>query len=148
MNEDMKEVVRINAETNERTPEKTGEVGERAVEGAEDARRAVEKGVTTGYRKIEETVVGGYKKIEEGVVSGYKKIEDGVVGGFNRITDKFVGKFLTREGETVEEARRRLEQSAQKGFDKPTADSEAQAKKVNRPMMLKRSKDQTNRKEK
>ena len=60
--------------------------------------------------KIEETVVGGYKKIEEGVVGGYKKIEDGVVGGFNKITDAFVGKFLTREGETVEEARRRLEQ--------------------------------------
>ena len=58
--------------------------------------------------KIAEGVVGGYKKIEEGVVSGYKKIEDGAVGGFNKITDKFVDNFLTKEGETVEEAKARL----------------------------------------
>lgn len=58
--------------------------------------------------KIAENVVGGYKKIEEGVVSGYKKIEDGAVGGFNKIADKFVDSFLTKEGESVEEARARL----------------------------------------
>ncbi len=58
--------------------------------------------------KIAENVVGGYKKIEEGVVGGYKKIEDGVVGGFNKIADKFVDSFLTKEGESVEEARERL----------------------------------------
>lgn len=58
--------------------------------------------------KIAEAVVGSYKKIEDGVVGGYKKIEDGVVSGFGRITDKFVGEFLTREGETVEEAKERL----------------------------------------
>lgn len=58
--------------------------------------------------KIAEGVVGGYKKIEEGVVSGYKKIEEGAVGGFNKIADKFVDNFLTREGESVEEARERL----------------------------------------
>lgn len=59
-------------------------------------------------KKIAEGVVGGYKKIEEGVVSGYKKIEEGAVGGFNKIADKFVDNFLTREGESVEEARERL----------------------------------------
>lgn len=58
--------------------------------------------------KIAENVVGGYKKIEEGVVGGYKKIEEGAVGGFNKIADKFVDNFLTKEGETVEEARERL----------------------------------------
>lgn len=58
--------------------------------------------------KIAEGVVGGYKKIEEGVVSGYKKIEEGAVGGFNKIADKFVDNFLTKEGESVEEARARL----------------------------------------
>lgn len=58
--------------------------------------------------KIAENVVEGYKKIEEGVVGGYKKIEDGAVGGFNKIADKFVDNFLTKEGETVEEARERL----------------------------------------
>lgn len=58
--------------------------------------------------KIAENVAGGYKKIEEGVVGGYKKIEEGAVGGFNKIADKFVDNFLTKEGETVEEARERL----------------------------------------
>lgn len=58
--------------------------------------------------KIAEGVVNGYKKIEDGVVEGYKKIEDGVVGGFTKITDKFVGAFLTKEGETVEDAKARL----------------------------------------
>lgn len=58
--------------------------------------------------KIAEGVVGGYKKIEEGVVGGYKKIEEGAVGGFNKMADKFVDKFLTKEGESVEEAKERM----------------------------------------
>lgn len=58
--------------------------------------------------KIAEKVVGGYKKIEKGVVSGYKKIENGAVGGFNKISDRFVDNFLTKEGESVEEAKARL----------------------------------------
>ncbi len=66
------------------------------------------RGVTGSYKKIEEGVVGGYKKIEEGVVGGYKKMERGAVGGFNKIVDKFVDNFLTKEGESVEEARARL----------------------------------------
>lgn len=64
--------------------------------------------------KIAEEVVGGYKKIEKGVVESYEKIENGAVGGFNKIADKFVDQFLTKEGESVEEAKARLaaEQSA------------------------------------
>lgn len=58
--------------------------------------------------KIAEAVVSGYKKIEEGVVTGYKKIEDGVVDGFNKVTDKCVEVLLAKEGETVEEAKKRL----------------------------------------
>lgn len=61
-------------------------------------------------QKIEEGVVNGYKKIEEGVVSGYKKIEEGAVKGFEKVSDKFVDHFLTKEGETVEEAKKRMEQ--------------------------------------
>lgn len=54
--------------------------------------------------KIADTVVGGYKKIEEGVVGAYKKIEDG-----------FVDKFLAHEGESVEDAKKRLaEEQAQR----------------------------------
>ncbi len=58
--------------------------------------------------KIAEVVVDGYKKIENGVVGGYKKIEKGAVDGFNKVTDKCVEKLFAREGETVEEARKRL----------------------------------------
>ncbi|MGN0163140.1 MAG: hypothetical protein ACI4EA_06110 [Candidatus Ornithomonoglobus sp.] len=59
--------------------------------------------------KIAEKVVDGYKKIENGVVDSYKKIENGVVDGFNKMSDKFVDSFLTKDGETVEEAKKRIE---------------------------------------
>lgn len=59
-------------------------------------------------KKIEEAVVGGYKKIENGVVGGYKKIENGAVRGFTKMTDAFTDQFLTREGESVEDAKRRM----------------------------------------
>ena len=65
-------------------------------------------GVTDAYRKIESGVVGGYKAIENGVVGGYKKIESGAVNTFNKVSDKFIGKFFTHDGETVEEAKKRL----------------------------------------
>ena len=60
------------------------------------------------YQKIEDGVVDAYQKIEDTVVGGYKKIEMGVVEGFTKVTDKFVEKLFTREGETVEEAKKRL----------------------------------------
>ena len=58
--------------------------------------------------KIAEGVVKGYKKIEDGVVEGYKKIETGVVEGFGKVTDKCVEKLFAKEGESVEDAKRRL----------------------------------------
>ena len=64
--------------------------------------------------KIAEGVVTGYKKIEDGVVTGYKKMEDGVVEGFNKMTDTIVEKVFTKEGETVEEAKARLQANAEK----------------------------------
>lgn len=48
------------------------------------------------------------KKIGEGVATGYKKIEEGVVEGFQKVSDKFVDKFFTQEGESVEDAKKRL----------------------------------------
>lgn len=48
-------------------------------------------------------------KIAETVVDGYKKIEDGVVGGYKKIEDKFVKTFLAKEGESVQEAKERME---------------------------------------
>ena len=53
-------------------------------------------------------LVKANQKIAESVVSGYHKIEEGGVSGFTRITDKFVDEFLTKEGESVEDAKRRL----------------------------------------
>ena len=58
--------------------------------------------------KIAESVVDGYKKIEKNAVGGYKKMEEGVVTGFNKMTDKFVDQFLTKDGESVEDAKKRL----------------------------------------
>lgn len=68
----------------------------------------IEKGVKEGYKKIEEGVVSGYQKIEDGVVDGYKKIETGAVEGFQKVSDKFVEKLFAKEGETVEDAKKRL----------------------------------------
>ena len=56
----------------------------------------------------ENGVVNGYKKIEEGVVSGYKKIENGAVEGFNKVVDKCVEVLFAKEGESVEDAKKRL----------------------------------------
>ncbi len=58
--------------------------------------------------KIAEKVVEGYKKIETGVVGGYKKIENGVVEGFNKVSDKCVEVLFTKEGESVDDAKKRL----------------------------------------
>lgn len=64
--------------------------------------------IVKANEKIAEAVTGGYKKIERGVVNGYKKIEQGVTAGYTKIEDKFVDAYLTKDGETVEEAKARL----------------------------------------
>ena len=64
--------------------------------------------IVQANEKIAETVTTGYKKIEQGVVDGYKKIEQGVVSGYSKLEDKFVDTYLTKDGETVEEAKARL----------------------------------------
>lgn len=93
-----------------------------------DVSEKIAKNVTEGYQKIEgaftekfleedgslksgkigEAVTEGYKKIEDGVVEGYKKIEQGVVEGFEKVSDKFIEKLFTKDGETVEDAKKRL----------------------------------------
>lgn len=55
-----------------------------------------------------EATVTGYKKIEKGVVDGYKKIETGIVEGFTKVTDKCVEVLFAKEGESVEDAKKRL----------------------------------------
>ena len=58
-------------------------------------------------------LVKANEKIAEKVVGGYKKIEEGAVGGVNKISDSFVDQFLTKDGESVEEAKARLEAEQQ-----------------------------------
>ena len=77
-------------------------------DGAEEVVQAAAEGAVSGYKKIENAVVDGYKKIENGVVEGYKKIENGVVEGFGKVTDKCVEKLFAKEGESVEDAKKRL----------------------------------------
>lgn len=50
------------------------------------------------------------EKIAEKVMGTYQKIEDTVVGGYTKIEDAFVDRYLTKDGETVEEAKKRLKQ--------------------------------------
>jgi len=64
--------------------------------------------LVTANKKVAEAVTEGYKKIEKGVVDGYERIEKGVVAGYEKLEDKFVDQFLTRDGETLEEAKARL----------------------------------------
>ena len=51
------------------------------------------------------------------MVGGYKKIEEGAVGGFTKISDSFVDEFLTKDGESVEEAKMRLAAEQQKRYE-------------------------------
>ena len=83
--------------------------------------------------KIANGVACGFKKIENGVVEGYKKIEGGVVGGYKKIEDKFVDTFLTHEGETAEDAKKRLveEAAAREKAAKEAAEKRAATNPVN-----------------
>ena len=48
------------------------------------------------------------EKIAEKVVQTYQKIENTVVGGYTKIEDIFVDRYLTKDGESIEEAKARL----------------------------------------
>ena len=56
-------------------------------------------------------LVKANEKIAEKVTTAFGKIEDGVVDGYTKIEDAFVNRYLTKDGESVEEAKRRLKQS-------------------------------------
>ena len=53
-------------------------------------------------------LVTANEKIAKKVVDTYQKIEDTVVGGYTKIEDIFVDRYLTKDGESVEEAKARL----------------------------------------
>lgn len=54
------------------------------------------------------------QKVAEAAVHGYNQIEKTVVAGYTRIEDAFVDRYLTREGETVEQAKARLKGQSDK----------------------------------
>ena len=68
--------------------------------------------------KIAESVTSCFQKIEDSVAGGYKKVEDSVVGTYKKVENAFVDKFLTREGESVEDAKKRME-TEQAGREAP-----------------------------
>jgi len=53
------------------------------------------------------------KKNENVIVDGYKKVEESVVGGYKKIEDKFIDTFLKKDGETIEEAKKRVRDEQQ-----------------------------------
>lgn len=53
-------------------------------------------------------LVKANEKIAKNVVGTFEKIEDTVVGGYTKIEDAFVDRYLTKDGESVEEAKQRL----------------------------------------
>lgn len=57
----------------------------------------ISKNVKMGYEKVRDVTIGGYELIEKTVVGNYKKIEDA-----------FVEKYLIHDGETIEEAKKRI----------------------------------------
>lgn len=59
-------------------------------------------------KKIAEGVTTGFQKMSDGVVGGFQKMSDGVVGGYKKIEDAFVDRYLTKDGESIEEAKMRL----------------------------------------
>lgn len=61
-----------------------------------------------GNQKIAKAVVGTHKKIKQAVVGSYQSIETGALNGYTKIEDWFVAQYLTKDGETIEDAKKRL----------------------------------------
>ena len=76
------------------------------------------------------THFSGGDKITEKVVGGYKAVEDAVTGGYKKIEDKFVDKFLRHEGETVEEAKARINREQEACREKQEAEAKERAEKI------------------
>ena len=50
------------------------------------------------------------QKIAEIVTGVFAAVEDSVISGYTKIEDAFVDRYLTREGETTEAAKKRLQE--------------------------------------
>lgn len=56
------------------------------------------------------SLVRANEKIAKKVTATFGKIEKHIVGSYTKIEDAFVDRYLTQDGESVEEAKRRLRQ--------------------------------------
>lgn len=50
------------------------------------------------------------KKITEQITTGFLQIQDAVTGNYQKIEDRFVDRYLTKDGESVSDAKIRLRQ--------------------------------------
>lgn len=62
-------------------------------------------------------IVSANEKIAEKVVGAFGKVEDTVVSGYTKIEDAFVDRYLTKDGETISDAKERLKKE-QKELEK------------------------------
>ena len=53
-------------------------------------------------------IVKANEKITEHVTKAYKSVENAVVSGYTKIEDSFVDRYLTKEGESIQQAKERL----------------------------------------
>ena len=60
-------------------------------------------------------IVEANKTIEKAVLNSYSKIEDAVVKKYEGIENVFVNAFLAEDGESVEEAKKRIRSSLDDG---------------------------------
>lgn len=67
--------------------------------------------IAQATENIADKVVGAYQTTEDAVTGTYNKIENGVTGTYTKIEDAFVDRFLTRKGESIEEAKERLQEN-------------------------------------
>lgn len=67
-----------------------------------------------GREMAKSRLTAANKKIEKSVTEGFAKINHAVVDGYTKIEDAFVDRYLTRDGETVGEAKERLKQDKRK----------------------------------
>ena len=58
--------------------------------------------------EIQNSVVDGYQKVEDFFVDGYKTVENFFVDGYKTVEDKCIEWFFAKDGESVEDARDRL----------------------------------------
>lgn len=59
-------------------------------------------------------IVKANQKIANKVTNGFQKMTDTVVDGYTKIEDKFVDMYLTKDGESIEEEKKRLKEEQKK----------------------------------